>query len=153
VISGHVTASDSRPAPSLRTGYRRFTTITPRWKDNDVFGHINNAEYFSYFDTAVMRFMIDERVLNIIGGPIGTLVAESSCRFHREVTFQDSISVGLKIGRLGNSSVRYEIGVFINDDEAAAADGHFVHVFVDRATKRPSRIPDTARLLFEQLVN
>jgi acyl-CoA thioester hydrolase len=147
-----VIASASRPAASLRIGYRRFSIVTPRWNDNDVFGHINNAEYFSYFDTAVMRFMIDERVLNIIGGPIGTLVAESSCRFHREVTFQDSICVGLRIGRLGNSSVRYEIGVFTNDDEAAAADGHFVHVFVDRATKRPSRIPDSARVLLEQLL-
>jgi acyl-CoA thioester hydrolase len=147
-----MSTSAGRPAPSLRTGYRRFSSVTPRWNDNDVFGHINNAEYFSYFDTAVMRFMIDERVLEITGGPIGTLVAEASCRFHREVTFRDSISVGLRIGRLGNSSVRYEIAVFTNDDEAAAADGHFLHVFVDRATKRPSRIPDSARVLLEQLL-
>jgi acyl-CoA thioester hydrolase len=148
-----VSGSDNRQAPSKRSCYRRFTAVTPRWKDNDVFGHVNNAEYFSYFDTAVMRFMIDERVLNITGGSVGTLVAESGCRFHREVTFQDSICVGLRIGRLGNSSVRYEIGVFTNDEQAAAADGHFVHVFIDRATKRPSRIPDSARALFEQLLN
>ena len=142
---------ENRRAPSLRSGYGRFTSITPRWKDNDVFGHVNNAEYYSFFDTAVMRFMIDEGVISITGGPIGTLVAETGCRFHREVTFQDDIVVGLRVATLGNSSVSYEIGVFLNSDEAAAADGHFVHVFVDRATKQPTRIPDGIRSILQRL--
>jgi acyl-CoA thioester hydrolase len=142
-----------RPVPSRRDSYRRFTAITPRWNDNDVFGHINNAEFYAFFDTAVMRFMIDSNVVNISGGQIGTLVAETGCRFHREVTFLDSISVGLRVASLGNSSVRYEIGVFVNDSETAAADGHFIHVFVDRSTKRPTRIPDAARKLLQGIAS
>jgi acyl-CoA thioester hydrolase len=142
-----MSASNRRPPPSLRAAYRRFSIITPRWNDNDVFGHINNAEYYAYFDTAVMRFMIDENIVSITGGPIGTLVVETGCRFHREITFQDTITVGLRIATLGNSSVRYEIGIFTHGRDSAAADGHFVHVFVDRTTKRPAPIPDAARAI------
>jgi acyl-CoA thioester hydrolase len=143
----------SRPAPTQRDHYHRFTAITPRWNDIDVFGHINNAEFYAFFDTAVMRFMVDSNVVSVAGGEIGTLVAETRCRFHREVTFQDSISVGLRVGSIGNTSVRYEIGVFANDSPSAAADGHFIHVFVNRATKRPTRIPDAARQLLEGLLS
>jgi acyl-CoA thioester hydrolase len=143
----------SRPAPTRRNDYHRFTAITPRWNDIDVFGHVNNAEFYAYFDTAVMRFMVDSNVVSVAGGEIGTLVAETGCRFHREVTFQDSISVGLRVGSVGNTSVRYEIGVFANDSPTAAADGHFIHVFVHRSTKRPTRIPDAARELLEGLVS
>jgi acyl-CoA thioester hydrolase len=146
-----MSASNIRPAPSLHSSYRRFSTITPRWNDNDVFGHINNAEYYAYFDTAVMRFMIDEGIVSITGGPIGTLVVETGCRFHREVTFRDAISVGLRIATLGNSSARYEIGIFTNDHDTAAADGHFVHIFVNRATKRPTRIPDSIRSILKRI--
>ncbi|MGA2189178.1 MAG: thioesterase family protein [Steroidobacteraceae bacterium] len=140
-----------RPAPSQRERYRRFTAITPRWNDIDVFGHINNAEFYAFFDTAVMRFMIDSHIVSESGGQFGTLVAETGCRFHREVTFRDSICVGLTVAHLGNSSVRYEIGVFANDSATAAADGHFVHVFVDRSTRRPLRIPDAARLCLQDI--
>jgi acyl-CoA thioester hydrolase len=142
----------TRAPPSRRAGYLRFSSITPRWNDNDVFGHINNAEYYAFFDTAVMRFMIDAGLVSITGGEIGTLVAESGCRFHREMTFNTPISVGLRIATLGNSSVRYEIGVFANDVDTAAADGFLVHVFVHRMTKRPMRIPDAARTTLAQLM-
>lgn len=141
----------ARPAPSQRESYRRFTAITPRWNDNDVFGHINNAEFYAFFDTAVMRFMIDSNIVSLSGGALATLVAETGCRFHREVTFQDSVSVGLRVASIGNSSVRYEIGVFANESATAAADGHFVHVFVDRATKRPMAIPEDARTRLQEI--
>jgi acyl-CoA thioester hydrolase len=137
----------ARPAPTLRSVYRRFTAITPRWNDIDVFGHINNAQFYAFFDTAVMRFMVDSGIVGMRGGDIGTLVAETGARYHREVTFQDAISVGVRVVHVGNSSVRYEIGVFANGADTAAVDGHFVHVFVDRATKRPVRIPEHARRL------
>ena len=142
----------TRAPPSRREGYLRFSSITPRWNDNDVFGHINNAEYYAFFDTAVMRFMIDAGVVSITGGEIGTLVAETGCRFHREMTFNTPISVGLRVATLGNSSVRYEIGVFANDVDTAAADGFLVHVFVNRMTKRPMRIPDAARATLAELM-
>jgi acyl-CoA thioester hydrolase len=145
--------ASNRPAPTQRDQYLRFTAVTPRWNDIDVFGHINNAEFYAFFDTAVMRFMVDASVVSVAGGEIGTLVAETGCRFHREVRFQDSISVGLRVASVGNSSVRYEIGVFANDSPTAAADGHLIHVFVDRSTKRPTRIPDAARALFQGLLS
>ena len=140
-----------RQAASRREAYRHFVPITSRWNDIDVFGHINNAEYYAFFDTAVMRFMVESQVVDMAGGSLGTLVAETQCRFHREVTFRDSILVGLRVAHLGNSSVRYEIGIFTNDTATAAADGHFVHVFVDRATKRPTAIPEAARSLLQTL--
>jgi acyl-CoA thioester hydrolase len=142
----------TRAPPSRRDCYHRFSTITPRWNDNDVFGHINNAEYYAFCDTTVMRLMVDERVVSISGGTIGTIVAETGCRFHREITFHDTISVGLRVSTLGNSSVRYEIGIFANELDTAAADCFFVHVFVDRMTKRPVRIPDAARSILAKLV-
>jgi acyl-CoA thioester hydrolase len=141
----------SRAAPELRTNFQCFVPVTPRWNDNDVFGHINNAEYYAYFDTAVMNFMVRSGVVSITGGRLGTVVAETGCRFHREIVFTDDIAVGLCVDHIGRSSVRYRIGILRNNDVQAAADGHFVHVFIDRAEKRPIPIPDDVRTVLGRI--
>ncbi|MGH7051499.1 MAG: acyl-CoA thioesterase [Acetobacteraceae bacterium] len=128
-----------------RAGYRYFQAITTRWKDNDAFGHVNNVEYYSYFDTAVTFFLVEHGLIGVAGGEIITVVVETGCRFHAPVAFPDRITVGVRVARIGGSSVRYEIAVFRNDEDAAAADGHFVHVYVDRATMRPVPVPAASR--------
>jgi acyl-CoA thioester hydrolase len=134
----------SSPRP-LRDDYRFFHAIVTRWKDNDVYGHVNNVEYYSWFDTAVNFWLISRGLLDITESRVVGIVVETGCRFHAPVAFPDLISVGIRAAKLGNSSVRYEAAVFRNDDDWAAADGHFVHVFVDRGTMRPVSIPDGAR--------
>ena len=134
-----------RPPPTRHTDYRRFTTITPRLNDTDAFGHINNAVYYEFFDTAVMRFMIDEGCVSLEDDGPACVVVESGCRYHSELTFSDHITVGLRTVHVGRTSVRYEIGIFRNNGELAAADGHFTHVFVDRDTMRPTEIPAHGR--------
>jgi acyl-CoA thioester hydrolase len=143
--------SAERPPPSLRSAFRRFTPITPRWNDIDIFGHVNNAEFYAYFDTAVLTLMTGLDVVDPRGGGIGTLVVESGARFHREVLFADRVEVGLFVEHLGRSSVRYRLGVFREDEDSAAVDGHFVHVFVDRETRRPVPIPDQIRQRLAEL--
>ncbi|MET0746254.1 MAG: thioesterase family protein [Microvirga sp.] len=141
-----------RSAPPRRTDFRRFTAVTPRWNDNDVFGHVNNAEYYAYFDTAVMQFLVGEGVIAITGGALGAVVAETGCRFLREILFTDAVTVGIRVEHIGRSSVRYRIGIFRNDDDVAAAVGHFVHVFIDRTGKRPVAIADEARRVLSDLM-
>ncbi len=128
-----------------RADYRYFQAITTRWKDNDAFGHVNNVEYYSYFDTAVTYFLVEHDLIGVMGGEIITVVVETGCRFHAPVAFPDRITVGVRVARIGGSSVRYEIAVFRNDEDAAAADGHFVHVYVDRASMRPVPVPAESR--------
>jgi acyl-CoA thioester hydrolase len=141
----------TRQPPGLRDNYRRFFAVTPRWNDNDVFGHVNNAEYYGFFDTAVVRFLIEGGVLAADGSGQAVVVAESGCRFHREVVFTDRVEIGVRLERIGTSSVRYRLGVFTNEDAEAAAEGFFVHVFVDRGSKRPTPIPERFRGHFEKL--
>ena len=139
----------SRAAPGTRADYRWFHAITTRWMDNDAFRHVNNVVYFSYFDTAVTYFEID-RALDLLGdGPVRCVVAETQCRYLRSVAFPDRITVGLRVARLGNTSVRYELAVFRDDEDGASAEGHFVHVFTDSATQRPVPIPANARAALE----
>ncbi|WP_157019323.1 acyl-CoA thioesterase [Mesorhizobium xinjiangense] len=127
-----------RPAPSGRTAYRTFRTITTRWMDNDLYGHMNNVVHYSLFDTAVNGWLIEKEAVDIHnGGQIG-LVVETGCRYFAEMAFPDIVSAGLRVARIGTSSVRYEVGLFRNDDETAAAEGFFVHVYVDRQTRRPA---------------
>lgn len=128
-----------------RGDYRYFQAVTTRWKDNDAFGHVNNVEYYSYFDTAVTFFLIEHGLIGAIGGDIITVVVETACRFHASVAFPDRVTVGVRVARIGTTSVRYEIAVFRNDEELAAADGHFVHVYVDRASMRPVAVPAQSR--------
>lgn len=141
----------SRHPPGRRADYRWFHAITTRWMDNDVFRHVNNVNYFSYFDTAVTYFEMTGGVVDLLAGPVHCVVAEVQCRYHSSVAFPDRITVGVRVARIGGASVRYEIAVFRNDDDVAAAEGHFVHVFVDRATQRPVPIPDASRRVLETI--
>lgn len=129
--------------------YRHFHPITTRWADNDAYGHVNNVVYYSYFDTVVNQFLIANGVLDIERSPVIGLVVETHCNYFTSVAFPDRITAGMRVSRLGNASVRYEIGIFRNDEEQAAACGHLVHVYVDRESRRPAAIPDAMRRLLQ----
>ena len=135
---------DARPPRQRRSNYRAFVPITARWSDNDMFGHLNNAAYYSFMDTAVTTWLVGAK-LSAEGGSRMFFVAETGCRYLSEVSFPDRIEVGLRIAKLGSSSVRYEIGIFRNDEEEAAAEGLFVHVHIDPTTRRPAPLDDEAR--------
>jgi len=134
-----------RPAPSARDAYKMFRTIPTRWLDNDVYGHMNNSVHYTLFDTTVNCWLIEKGLLDIHGGDRIGLVVETGCRYFAEMGYPDTITSGLRVGKLGTSSVRYEIALFRNDDERAAAEGFFVHVYVDRTTRRPNPIGDRLR--------
>jgi acyl-CoA thioester hydrolase len=119
--------------------------------DNDVYGHVNNAVYYSYFDTVINHYLIDEGGLDFRNGVVVGIAVETMCRFHRAFSYPEVVEAGFGIGRLGNSSVRYEVGLFGPREETARADGHFVHVFVERASMRPVPIPDRVRLALGKL--
>jgi acyl-CoA thioester hydrolase len=135
----------TRPPPGKRSDYRWFHPITTRWADNDAFAHVNNVVYFSYFDTAVTYYEMTEGVVGLLDGPVHCVVAEVACRYHASLAFPDRVTVGIRVARIGGSSVRYEIGVFRNDEDTAAAEGYFVHVFVARGPQTPVPIPPEAR--------
>ena len=140
-----------KEAPETRDRYRRFLTIPTRWMDNDVYGHVNNVVYYSYFDTVVNEYLISSGSLDIERSRVIGLVIETRCRFFRPITFPDAVHAGLRVARLGNSSVRYEVGLFRNDEDTAAAQGHFVHVYVDRETRRPAALPAEMREALERI--
>ena len=136
-------------SPEDRVGSRRdyahFLAIPTRWMDNDVYLHVNNVVYYSYFDTVINRYLIDEGGLDIQGSPVIGIAVETMCRFRKSFAFPEVVDAGLRVGHLGNSSVRYEIGLFGAGEDAARAEGHFVHVFVDRTTNKPVPIPGRIR--------
>ena len=142
----------SRPTPDARTTYRHFHAITTRWMDNDMYGHVNNVVYYSYFDTVVNQYLIEQGVLDTERGPVIGLVVETQCNYFSPITFPDTVQAGLRVGRLGSSSVRYEVGLFRNDDLVASAQGHFVHVYVDRSSRRPVALPDEFRTALQALL-
>jgi len=135
-----------------RSRYRHFVAIPTRWMDNDSYGHVNNVTFYSYFDTAVNEHLIRAGGLDIRDGAQVGVVVETMCRFHRSLSFPDVVDAGLVVTRLGRTSVRYEIGLFRHGDDDAAASGHFVHVWVDRASQRPVPIPPSIRTALEPLV-
>lgn len=137
---------------SGRGAYRHFLSIPTRWMDNDTYGHVNNVVYYSYFDTVVNRHLIGEGGLDIVNDPEVGLVVETMCRFHKPLTFPDVVDAGLRVARIGNSSVRYEIGLFRAGDDEPAATGHFVHVWVNRATQRPVPVPARIRAALAALL-
>ena len=137
-------------APS-RSEYAHLETIPTRWADNDVYGHVNNVEYYAFFDTVINAWLIREGGLDIQAGETIGLCAESHCEYRAAIAFPDVVEAGLRVGQLGNSSVRYEIGLFRQGDEPAIAVGWFVHVFVDRASRRPTAIPPALRASLERL--
>lgn len=141
------------PAPRpRRKAYREFMSLETRWMDNDVYGHVNNVQYYSYFDTAVNRYLIKTGWLDIHQGEVIGLVVETRCTYHASVAFPDRLDIGLRVERLGNSSVRYGIAVFREGEDEAAADGDFVHVYVDRDTNAPGPLPSSLRTILEPLV-
>ncbi|GAB4209575.1 MAG: thioesterase family protein [Roseiflexaceae bacterium] len=131
---------EQQPPPS-RADYPHLAAIPTRWTDNDIYGHMNNVVYYALFDTAINQYLIAQGGLDISAGPVIGVAAETHCRFLRSLSFPDVAEVGLRVGRLGNSSVRYELAVFRQGEAEVAAVGSFVHVFVDRATRRPVPIP------------
>jgi len=135
-----------------RASYRSFLAIPTRWMDNDAYGHVNNVTYYSYFDTAVNEHLIRVGGLDIDGATTIGLVVETSCRFHKPLTFPDVVEAGLRVAKLGNSSVTYEIGLFREGDDEPAASGHFVHVWVDRTSRRPTAVPPAVRAALQPLV-
>lgn len=141
----------ARPAPSSRADYRAFQHITTRWMDNDIYGHINNVVHYSLFDTAVNGWLIERNVLDIHGSEQIGLVVETGCRYFSEMAFPDRISAGIRIARLGSSSVRYEVGLFRNDEETAAAEGFFVHVYVGRESHRPQPLNAALKSALESI--
>lgn len=136
---------------SQRDNYRHFLPVPTRWKDNDIYGHVNNVEYYSYFDTVINTYLILEGGLDIHAGGVIGVCAESHCKFLGELAFPEAIDAGLRVEHLGNSSVRYGIGLFRSGSDAPAAEGWFVHVFVDRAQRRPTPLPATMRAALEKL--
>ena len=141
----------SKTTPHLRPAYRHFLAIPTRWMDNDVYRHVNNVVYYAYFDTAVNHYLIEQDVLDIEHSPVIGLVVETACQYFAPIAFPDIVNVGLRVGKLGTSSVRYEIGIFRNDEDSASAQGHFVHVYVERASNRPTPLPGDLRAALEKI--
>jgi acyl-CoA thioester hydrolase len=137
--------SDRRELPHVRAGYRHFQRLTTRWMDNDAYGHVNNVVYLSWFDTVVNEFLIHSEVLDAQRGDVVGFVVETHCRYLSPLAFPQAVEGGLRVGRIGTSSVRYEIAIFAEGVDTASAQGHFVHVYVDRATHKPVLLPAQLR--------
>ncbi len=148
-----VRKSHMSPKPQIsRAEYPHFTSLPTRWMDNDIYGHVNNALYYAFFDTAINEYLIDEGGLDIVAGDVIAFAVESQCQYLSPFAFPGVIDVGLRVGKLGNSSVRYELAIFKQGEPLAAAAGYFVHVFVDRATQRPVTMPDEIRAALARLM-
>jgi acyl-CoA thioester hydrolase len=141
----------SKPQPEPRSAYRAFRAITTRWMDNDAYGHVNNVVYYSWFDTAVNAHLIERGVLDIHHGRTIGLVIETQCNYFASLAFPQTIDAGLRVAKLGSSSVRYEVGLFAQGEPLTAAKGHFVHVYVHRDTRRPVPLPPDLKTVLEQL--
>lgn len=141
-----------KPTVKTRSDFHYFIDLGTRWSDNDIYGHVNNVMYYSYFDTTANRYLIDEGGLDIHAGNIIGLVVDSGCSYFAPVAFPDQLEGGLAISKLGNSSVRYEIGIFKKGEHTAVAQGHFVHVFVDRAQRQSTPIPEQMREALARLL-
>lgn len=137
---------------SPRDSFLHFMPLATRWMDNDVYGHVNNVQYYSYFDTAVNHYLIKSGWLDIHHGEVAGLVVETKCTYHASVAFPDELDVGLRVERMGNSSVRYGIAIFRKGENEAAAEGHFIHVYVDKKTSTPVRLPESLRRVLEPLL-
>jgi acyl-CoA thioester hydrolase len=143
----------SKPSPTQRADYPHFLTIPTRWADNDVYGHVNNVVYYSYFDTVVNEYLLRAGVLDFERGSTIGLVVETQCNYFAPISFPERIEAGLRVTKLGNTSVRYEVAIFSAGADEASAQGHFVHVYVDRETRRPVALPEALRAALEPLAN
>jgi acyl-CoA thioester hydrolase len=142
-----------RAARLSRESFPVVRPIATRWMDNDVYGHVNNVHYYSYFDTAVNGWLLERGLLAIASSPVVGLVVETGCTYFESVAFPDSLDAGIAVARLGRSSVRYRLGIFRRGGALAVAQGHFVHVYVDRATQRPVAIPEPTRSALSELLS
>jgi len=145
-------APTERKAFGCRGDYRHFLPIVTRWLDNDLYGHINNVVYYSFFDTVVNRTLIDGGFLDLAKSEVIGLVVETGCRYAKPLAFPDPVTAGLRVAHLGKSSVRYEVGVFRGDEHDAAAEGHLIHVYVERVSRRPTPLPEALRQLLTPLL-
>ena len=145
------TSPIDRIGPEPRSAYKAFRTIGTRWMDNDAYGHVNNVVYYSWFDTVVNAHLIEHGVLDIHHGQAIGLVVETQCNYFAPLAFPQTVEAGLRVARLGSSSVRYEVALFAQDQDLCAARGHFVHVYVDRVSRRPVSLPDPLKQLLETL--
>lgn len=143
--------STPRPQALPRDHYRVFRSIGTRWMDNDIYGHVNNVVYYSWFDTAVNAWLIGQGALDIHSGEVIGLVIETQCNYFAPLAFPQTIEAGLRVAHLGQSSVRYEVGLFAEGEARAAACGHFVHVYVDRNTRRPVPLPEKLKTTLETI--
>jgi acyl-CoA thioester hydrolase len=141
----------ARETALTRATFPHFLEITTRWMDNDVYGHINNVVYYSFFDTVVNRYLIDNGAIDFAKGPVIGLVVETQCSYFKPVSYPDRVTAALSVEHVGTSSVRYRVGIFRNDDDNAAAQGHFVHVYVDRASNKPVPLPEILRRALERI--
>lgn len=144
--------SMDRPTPDTRDRYKHFQVIPTRWMDNDAYGHVNNVTYYSYFDTVVNQLLIARGLLDIEKSETIGYVVETKCNFFSPITFPDTIHAGLRVAALTTKSVRYEIGLFREDDPTAAAQGHFVHVYVNRTTRKADAVPEATRAVLATLL-
>jgi acyl-CoA thioester hydrolase len=148
--------STIRPQPEIRSAYKVFRPVGTRWMDNDVYGHINNVVYYSWFDTAVNAYLIEQGAIDIHAGPVIGLVIETGCNYFSPLSFPDPVLAGIRVAHIGSSSVRYEVGIFSGREgdaaaELSAAKGHFVHVYVDRQQRRPVALPPQLLKVLETL--
>lgn len=141
----------ARQTPETRAAYRHFRDIPTRWMDNDIYAHVNNVVYYSYFDTVVNGYLMEQGAVDFVASPAIGFVVETQCQYFAPVAFPDLVCAGLRVARIGTSSVRYEIGLFRNDDPLAAAQGHFIHVYVDRVTRQPVSLPARLRAALEAI--
>ncbi|GAC1605268.1 MAG: thioesterase family protein [Ramlibacter sp.] len=141
----------AKPQPEPRTAYRAFRTISTRWMDNDAYGHVNNVVYYSWFDTVVNAHLIEHGALDVQHGATIGLVIETQCNYFSPVEFPQTVEAGLRVAHIGRSSVRYEVGLFVQGQPLTAAKGHFVHVYVDRATRRPTDLAPRLKSVLEAL--
>jgi acyl-CoA thioester hydrolase len=143
--------TDAKPQPEPRTAYKAFRTISTRWMDNDAYGHVNNVVYYSWFDTVVNAHLIEQGALDIQHGETIGLVIETQCNYFAPVEFPQTVEAGLRVARIGRSSVRYEVGLFVQGEPMTAAKGHFIHVYVDRKHRRPTDLPSQLKTVLEAL--
>ncbi len=141
-----------KPQPASRAAYKVFRTLGTRWMDNDAYGHVNNVVYYSWFDTAVNAYLIEQGVLDIEHGQTIGLVIETSCNYFAPLAFPQLVEAGIRVARLGSSSVRYEVGLFAQGAPLTAARGHFIHVYVDKQNRRPTALPANLKTVLENLV-
>jgi acyl-CoA thioester hydrolase len=151
-MSGMNSVPNERPQPEPRSAYKVFRSIGTRWMDNDAYGHVNNVVYYSWFDTAVNAYLIEQGVLDIHQGETIGLVIETQCNYFSPLAFPQTVEAGIRVSRLGGSSVRYEVGLFAAGEALTAARGHFVHVYVDKQTRRPQPLPAPLKTVLETLL-